>query len=156
MSDKKDWTINMKIKFLIDKSYKEPEIHICSAEDTPEIRGVIKAIKKTIDISFNALDNDNTVVVNASDIIRFYSANKMVYVTTAEGDYRIKERLYELEEKLDDNIFIRISNSEIINIKKLIKMDTSITGTIKMYLSNDVESYVSRRFVSKIKKALHL
>ena len=87
---KKDWTINMKIKFLIDKSYKEPEIHICSAEDTPEIRGVIKAIKKTIDISFNALDNDNTVVVNASDIIRFYSANKMVYVTTAEGDYRIK------------------------------------------------------------------
>lgn len=59
-----------------------------------------------------------------------------------------------MEERLDVKRYVRISNSEIINVQKLIKLDTSLTGTIKMYLKGNQETYVSRRYVSKIKKAL--
>jgi len=33
-------------------------------------------------------------------------------------------------------------------------LDTSMTGTIHMYLDGEVETYVSRRYVSKIKQVL--
>ena len=43
---------------------------------------------------------------------------------------------------------------EIVNIKKIKKLDTSLTGTICMYLEGEKMTYVSRRYVSKIKKVL--
>ena len=58
-----------------------------------------------------------------------------------------------VEEKLDKTKFVRISNSEIVNLKKIKRLDTSVTGTIKMYLQSDIETYVSRRCISKIKAA---
>ena len=60
------------------------------------------------------------------------------------------------EERLDNNLFVRISNSEIVNLKKVKSLDLSFAGTICMELSNGDVSYVSRRYVSKIKKILGL
>ena len=60
----------------------------------------------------------------------------------------------ELEEKLDTSRFLRISNSEIVNLRKIQRMDTSLTGTVKMYLDENIETYVSRRYVTRIKRAL--
>lgn len=51
---------------------------------------------------------------------------------------------------------IRISNSEIVNLKKVKNLDLSFVGTICMELSNGDVSYVSRRYVSKIKRLLGL
>ncbi len=55
---------------------------------------------------------------------------------------------------MDPNQFVRISNSEIVNLKKVKNFDLSITGTICVELANDTKTYVSRRYVSKIKKVL--
>ena len=65
-------------------------------------------------------------------------------------------RLYEAEERMDSSKFVRISNSEIVNLKKVKSLDLSFVGTICMELSNGTVSYVSRRYVSKIKKVLGL
>ena len=75
---------------------------------------------------------------------------------TESGLYQIRLRLYELEERLDDSKFVRISNSEIVNLKKVKSLDLSFVGTICMELSNGEVSYVSRRYVSKIKKKVGL
>ena len=75
---------------------------------------------------------------------------------TENKQYRLRERLYELEEILDYELFVRISNSEIVNVKKIIRMDTSLTGTILMYMKGNTQTFVSRRYVSKIKKALKI
>ena len=72
------------------------------------------------------------------------------------GTYQIRLRLYEAEERLDNSKFVRISNSEIVNLKKVKSLDLSFVGTICMELSNGTVSYVSRRYVSKIKKVLGL
>lgn len=51
---------------------------------------------------------------------------------TLQGEYAIRYRLYELEEVLDKKQFLRISNSEIVNVKKIRDIDLSITGRICM------------------------
>lgn len=146
----------MKVKLLIDEQYKEMECHICCDKSDALTKDALNLARSVFDTSIVAYDGDKTVMVRASDIVRIFAANKQVYVATVAGEYRIKERLYELEEKLDDKVFVRISNSEIVNVKKLVRMDTSLTGTIRMFLQGDMDTYVSRRYVAKIKKALGL
>ena len=87
-------------------------------------------------------------------MIRIYANDKKVFAVTGEGEYVLRQRLYELEERLDGRWFVRISNSEIINLKKVGHFDLSFTGTICVKLSDGTTTYVSRRYVSKIKKIL--
>ena len=49
---------------------------------------------------------------------------------------------------------MRISNSEIVNADKIIRMDLNLIGTIRIYMEGNIESFVSRRYVSKVKKVL--
>lgn len=144
----------MKVELEINKKYIEPEIHICNNKEDDTTRRLRQTVLEAVDGNVIAYDGDNSIFVSYSDIVRIFSSNKSVYVSTDAGEYRIKERLYEMEEKLDGTKYVRISNSEIINIRKLLKLDASLTGTIKMYLKNGQETYVSRRYVSKIKRAL--
>ena len=66
----------------------------------------------------------------------------------------LKLRLYEIEEILNNKKFVRISKSEIINLREVKNFDFSFVGTISVQMKNNDVCYVSRRFVSKIKKIL--
>lgn len=144
----------MKIKLDIQPRYQELEIHICNDADTEEVRETCKIIKAALDTCLMAHGNGQVFPLYGNDIIRIYSQSQKVYAATAKGTFRLHERLYELEEKLDGKRFLRISNSEIVNLRKIERLDTGLTGTIKMYLQENMETYVSRRYVGKIKSAL--
>lgn len=144
----------MKIALIIDKKYEEAQIHICSKENSPEIRNLYRTVEAAVNIGITAYDGDKVYIVSSTDIIHIYTQDLKVYIATVNGVYRLHQRLYELEQKLDTSRFIRVSNSELVNIKKIKRLDTSLTGTIRMYLDCDREAYVSRRYVTKIKKAL--
>ncbi len=91
-----------------------------------------------------------------------YTDPKIIILTASMTDdvncivkkYILRLRLYELEKQLPASQFIRISNSEIINLKKVNNFDLSFTGTICVKLSNGITTYVSRRYVPKLKKIL--
>lgn len=99
---------------------------------------------------------DVAVPLAAEEILRCYGEEKGVKVQTTQGVYDLKERLYELESKLDRHTFVRISHSELVNLEKVTALDLSLTGTIRMTLAEDTVCYVSRRYVKKIKEALGL
>lgn len=144
----------MKIKLEINPGYRELEIHVCHHADTEQARDACRLIRSALDTNVMAYSDGQVIPVGSSDIIRIFAQNQGVYVTTTEGDYRLRERLYELEEILDKSRFLRISNSEIVNLRRIQRMDTSLTGTVKMYLDGNIETYVSRRYVTRIKNAL--
>ena len=99
---------------------------------------------------------DVAVPLAAAEILRGYGEEKGVKVQTTQGVYDLKERLYELESKLDRHTFVRISQSEIVNLRKVTALDLKLSGTIKMTLAGGTVCYVSRRYVKKIKEALGL
>lgn len=90
------------------------------------------------------------------DLIRVYAAGGKVFAVTDSGEYTLRQRLYELESRLPPSQFVRISNSEIINLKKVDHFDLNFAGTICVKLSDGSTTYVSRRYVSKLKKRLEL
>lgn len=147
----------MKLQLVIDNRFSELQVNVCNSardEETVKCYELLRSMFEENIIAFD--EDDERIPVCVSDVIRIYAANRQVYLSTAENTYRLRERLYELEERLPANRFVRISNSELVNIKKIKRLDTNLAGTIHMYLAGDIDTYVSRRNVSKIKKALGL
>lgn len=144
----------MIIKYEIDKKYANPEIHVCVDVQNRKAMEIYDALHEVFEQTINAYEGEERSIVPISGIIRIYSANKQVYIEVENKQLRVKERLYELEERLSQDRFVRISNSEIVNVRKIKRLDTSVTGTIRMKLAGDIETYVSRRYVTRIKQTL--
>ena len=148
----------MKLNINIDVGAKEPEILITTAHMTEDVNRVVEFVSRLDDSPtvLSGIRDDKVELLDYDAIIRIYAEEGKVFARTERGLYQIRLRLYEVEERLDNGKFVRISNSEIVNLKKVKSLDLSFVGTICMELSNGEVSYVSRRYVSKIKKVLGL
>ncbi len=144
----------MKIRIWTDEKYTEPEIVICADKRTEYINRLRDTISRAVNTTLTGYQKDVAQILICDDIIRIYTEKDRVLAECHMGTYYMREKLYELEEKLDKASFVRISRSEIVNIRRIEKLDTSITGTIKMYLENSIITYVSRRNVAKIRDIL--
>ena len=139
----------MKINIELDKALEETEVLIRAAKMTEEVNGILKKLEM-----ISGFAGDTLEILEQADIIRVYAAKGKVYAVTAKCEYLLRMRLYEAEERLDQTRFVRISNSEIINLKMAKRFDLSFSGTICVNLAGGQTAYVSRRYVAKIKRLL--
>lgn len=144
----------MQVEIKIDSSYTEPKIIILTNAMTEEIHDIVKKLSENVPLIISGSKDQKVEVLEETDLIRIYANSGKVYAVTSKGEYTLRLRLYEIEERLNPFQFVRISNSEIINLKKVNHFDLSFTGTICVKLSNGMTTYVSRRYVSRIKKIL--
>lgn len=144
----------MEIEIKIDKNCTQPKITVVTKEMTDELNEIIKRIsEKPSSILVGFLD-EQAVVLEPSKIIRIYAANQRVYAVANDGEYIVRLRLFEVEERLQSLGFVRISNSEIINLKMVKSFDLGFTGTICVHFKTGATSFVSRRYVTRIKEIL--
>ncbi|MCI8996104.1 MAG: LytTR family transcriptional regulator [Lachnospiraceae bacterium] len=144
----------MQVEIKIDSSCTEPRLIILTASMTEEVLSLAKKLSEHVPQILTGIRNDKVEVLEQSSLIRVYANGGKVFAATDQGEYVLRLRLYELEERLDGQKFVRISNSEIINLGKVKNFDLSFTGTICVKLADGAVTYVSRRYVSKIKKIL--
>lgn len=144
----------MEIEIKIDPELQEPKLVICAPQDTPELRELARQLAGLSLGPVQVWEEDRPFLLQQREFLRFYTVGKGVCAQTEKKTYTVRLRLYELEEKLDPLRFVRISNSEIINLDAVTAVDLSLTGTICMTLNDRITSYVSRRYVKKIKEVL--
>lgn len=144
----------MQIEIKIDESCKEPKIIIATNQMTEEVSAIIQKLSAEQPTAIVGFRDDVAEILEPSDIYRVYALNGKVFADTDQGKYSLRLRLYEAEQRLDGHVFVRISNSEMINLKNVKGFDLSFAGTICVTLLNGTVTYVSRRYVSKIKKVL--
>lgn len=144
----------MKVEIKIEEEFRNPLAVIHTAEVTDEVNSAIRKLSDSAPDVIMGFDGTNAQILEPNEIYRIYAENQRVLAVTEAGTFQIRMRLYQLEERLDSRIFVRISNSEIINLRKTEKFDLSLAGTIYVKLKNKESTYVSRRYVSKIKEIL--
>ncbi len=144
----------MQIEIKIDSTCKEPKIIILTESMSSEVNEIIQRISDEKPNLLTAFREDIAEILEQDDIFRIYSANGKVFAVTDNAEYVLRFRLYELEERLSKKHFVRISHSEIINLKKVKNFDLSYAGTICVRMLDDSTAFVSRRYVSKIKQVL--
>lgn len=145
----------MLVKAVINEKYRDTEIHVCKNQSDEALCRLLEEISGFINREFVVqLENGDRIMINQKDIVSFYSLNQRVFARSMGTAYLVPKKLYELEKELDERQFVRISKSEIINLKKIQKLDMSLTGTIRVIMKDGSETYTSRRNVAKLKKVL--
>ncbi len=144
----------MQIEIKIDDSCMEPKVIILTASMTEEVNKIVQKLSGNSPQILSGSKDEKIEVLEPSELIRIYAANSKVFAVTDKGEYTLRLRLYEVEERLNPNQFVRISNSEIINLKKVRNFDLSFNGTICVELANGTSTFASRRYVARIKKIL--
>lgn len=145
---------NVKVELNIDKKLEETIVTISANKVNDEIQNLVNYIENKEDYFIGVLDG-KVRLLNTEDIIRVYVENRKVYVVTVEGRFIIRKKLYEVQSTLTKD-FIKISQSEIANVKYIYSLDLGLRGTIIIKYKNSYISYVSRRMLKEFKMKLGL
>ncbi len=147
----------MKVEIQIDPGLEEPVVILRVPSPTEEVEALAQRLRgEAIPQPFTVYQEREAVRVSRSMVLRFYAEDKGVLCQTGKGVFTVRARLYELEEALAGTRFVRVSNSEIVNLDRVTGLDLTLAGTIKMTLEGGTVCWVSRRYVKKIKQALGL
>ncbi len=144
----------MQVEIRVDKTCASPRVIILTDSVTEEIRQLARRLSGEGPAVLTGFREDTVHILDPERVLRVYAAAGKVFAVTDEGEYTLRSRLYELEERLDPGRFVRISHSELINLRKVESFDLSFSGTICVKLCDGTASYVSRRYVPKIRDVL--
>ncbi len=143
----------MKIEIIRDASLSETEITIkakCIDEEISEVIACLSLIGNTV----AGVKEDAVSFIPLKDIYYFESVDNKTFFYTKDEVYEIKSKLYELEEKLSNTSFARISKSVIANLKKLKSIKRMKGSRLEADLVNGEKLLVSRQYVNEIKTKL--
>ncbi|MDU0970931.1 MAG: LytTR family DNA-binding domain-containing protein [Actinomycetaceae bacterium] len=95
-------------------------------------------------------------VLPYSDISRLYTKGRHVLADTSTGPWRVKQRIGELADSLPAPPFVQISQSEIVSIDFIDRLDLSPSASIGVRLTDGTRCFVSRRALPTFRRALGL
>ena len=141
----------MKFRLIIDNNREEEVIVYTHKESdlTDEIRRLVE--NETNEI-IGYIERE-AYKLSTSEIYCVVAEDNNVYAITEKSRFRVKLRLYQLEEILGDD-FVKINQSCIVNIRKIRKFNSSLGGMLKVVLTNGYSDYVSRRNIRYVKERL--
>ena len=145
----------MKIIINENESYHETEIIInCQQTDEQILR--ICAGLRMHDKKVTGMLNENTHILNANDILYADTVDRKTFLYTTDETYETPLKLYELEEQLTGEDFIRVTKSCVFNFNKVKSLLGDFGGRMICTLENDETIVVSRQYAAAIKQKLGL
>ncbi len=145
------------IEVIFSEKYLDPAVKIYTQSNTRQVENIVYAIENASDNDFPQIAgylDDKIVFISQRDIIRVHTEGRRVLVQTEDGSYVVRKTLGGIEEDLNSERFIRISQSEIVNLYKVKCFDINVAGTIGVEFDNGMKSWVSRSRVKDIKNKL--
>ena len=143
----------MKIHIDETPGLDETEIVIRCAHTDEQILKML-ALLRAFDHKLTGLRDGRTFILDAGDILYADTADKRVFLYTADGVYETPLRLYELEERLAGCGFFRAGKSLILNFHHIRSLCPEFGGRMQATMSNGESAYISRQYVSFIHEKL--
>ncbi len=143
----------MKIEIDIDEKYSDIAVEIKSPKLTQDIEKMI-SLMRMIDMQIAVKKEDEIVLLDTNQILYVEAVERKTFVYTKDESYEIDLRLYEVEQQLIDQGFIRISKTTIINLKKIQSLKADINRKIRVTLINGEQIVVSRMYADELRKRL--
>lgn len=144
----------MDFEIKIDENFKLPKAVVYTDKLTEEVLRLKSFVLENSDKILLAYLGEKIKILNPSKIYRIYTEDSKVFAESIDEKFQIKKRIYQLEDDLKLKKFVRISNSELINLNLVDSFDLSYSGTISVIMKNKSRTFVSRRYVKKIKETL--
>ena len=144
----------MKFKLIVDKN-KDEEVVATVHNRTALIDEIEALISKYTDrIPGYTEDDIKMLAVSEIECITVLDG-KTYAIDITNRRYRIKQRLYELEQQLPSS-FIRINKSTLANETRLDRFTVTVVGSVDAVFKCGYTEYVSRRCFAQIKRRLEM
>lgn len=143
----------MKITIQENSKVQETEIVIICKELTSDLDEIISSIAASNHTIAGKADGE-IHFIPTKDIYYFEAVENRVFFYTKDQTFESSIRLYQLEEKLSNTTFARVSKAVIANLQKIKSIRPDENSRLIATLSNHEKIMVSRSFVPEIKKKL--
>ena len=101
-----------------------------------------------------AYSSQGMLILPVRDVYYFESVDNKVFAYCRKEVYEVHKKLYELEQELGSQDFLRISKSSIIHLSKISYLKPLFNGRFESVLKNGEKTLISRRYVAEMKKKL--
>lgn len=116
----------MRIKIDEQENLQEIVVTISCRKVDKEVSDIIKLLKMK-NKTLSGIKENEVILVKVFEILYIESVDKKTFIYTKEDVFQCKEKLYELEEILEKESFIRISKNTIVNLNKVSKIVPDIS-----------------------------
>lgn len=142
------------------------QINVEIQEDTADTVVTIKCRKQDafverliaalqiIDKQIRVIYEGNITTLNLEEILYIEAVDRKCFIYTAGKIYESHNKLYELEQQLEEYLFVRINKSCIVNLKNIDSIKTHIDRRLLITMSNKEQLIVSRQYAAVIKTLL--
>lgn len=145
----------MDVEIRIDENATTPRVIVVASAISDDIAELVRLLTG-FPGSIPGQRGGTVQLLQPEDIRRIYTSGRQVVAATGEGEFVVRLRLYEAEERLRGQRFVRISNSEIINLRHVKCFDVSKSGSFCVALDDGTTTFVSRRYIPAVRKLLDM
>lgn len=143
------------MKVTIDDKVTKDEIEVVikGSKDDQRVKSIYKTLlyyEKTIVGKLN--ERYHQVLLN--DIYYFDTVDNLTFAYAMNQVYEVNYRLYQLEELLEHDPFLRVNKHTIVNLRKIKVFHSTINGRMDALLKNDERVQISRHYVAQLKEKL--
>ena len=145
----------LKITINIDEAVNDTEIQISCRQLTPEIEKILATLR-ILNQQVMVLKGDETHILDVSKIIYIEAMERKTFVYTQDDFYESKLKLYEMEERLVECGFFRVSKSCLVHLRYIKSLKNDIDRKLRLTLESGEQIMVSRQYADEIKRRLGL
>ncbi len=132
----------------------EPELlEIRCHKISDEVNEIISFVKSRQGVLNGIIDGD-IYEVAVPDVYYIESVDDRAFIYTADKNYEVNLRIYEMEDMLAKSSFIRIQKGMLLNLMKVKSIKPGLSGRYVALLINNEEVIISRRYFPNFKKTL--
>lgn len=142
----------MKINIDVDDSLQEDRITIHCREITEEIIRLqrLLAEQHPRGQTLSAYIGDTEYFIDVNSVLFMEAEGNYISLHTTQSIYKIRQRLYELEELLP-RAFVRISKSTIVNTDEISSIKKNIVGASEVAFRNcPKKAFASRNYIKSL------
>ena len=144
----------MQVEIKIDSAYTEPKLILMTASVTEEVSHLLKKLSEDVPRIISGSRDDKIEVLEQEDLIRIYADAGKIVAVTEKGEYALRLRLYELEERFAGEGFVRASKAVVINLDRLRSLRPDFGGRLILTMDNGEKLFASRQYAGYVKKRL--
>lgn len=143
----------MQINIEIQEDAADTAVTIKCKERDAFVERLIAALQ-IIDKQIMVIYEGNMTSIDLEEILYIESVDRKCFIYTVNKVYESFNKLYELEQQLEQYLFVRINKSCVVNLKNIDSIKTYIDRRLLIKMSNNEQLIVSRQYANGIKALL--
>lgn len=143
----------MKITINENNNFSQTEIIINCNKTDEQILRLLNLLKNN-DNKLTAVKDGQTFVLEPKNVLYIESVDKKTFVYCSNAVYETSLKLYELEDRLCPDGFVRAAKAAIINLSQVRSLRPDLGARLILTLNNGEKIIASRQYAQEIKLKL--